>query len=168
MLSILQDLVQKIEAAIDGANTERALDGQPEFRQVVIRLLGQFGLLVHPHASLALKPVATRDIDALLSGDQPALWLVRAVINQSGYAYDDLSREIWLPTEAQFETLYESRVVKVEVVAPVFNLLSKAKKAPERNRNLIVKGLAVYGAELMHLLTAHGVDIDYFLKEESP
>jgi len=91
MLPLLRDLILKIEAAIDGANRARALDSRPDFGQVALQLLSQFGLLVHPHASAALKPAATRDIDALFSGDRGALWIVRAVINQSGYAYDDLS-----------------------------------------------------------------------------
>ena len=166
MILLLQDLIERIEASILLANAERGSEGLPEFGQVEIRLLGQFGLLVHPKASSELQPAATRDIDATLRGEWSARWIVRSVINQSGYTYDDLSNEIWLPPEAQFELLHDSQCLKVEVIAPLFNLLSKAVKAPERNRNLIVEGIAVYGDELIALLTAHGVNIDYFFGKD--
>jgi len=167
MNALLSTFITQIESAIRLANQERAADGVSPFGQVRIRLLGQFGLLVHPQAAAALRPAATRDVDALVEGDWSTRWIVRTAINLSGYVYDDLSSENWIPAQARFELLSESAELRVEVLAPIFNLLSKAVKAPERNRNLIVEGIAVYGDEFVHLLQTHGADIEYFLGKSS-
>ena len=96
------------------------------------------------NASEKLPLVATRDFDALIKGDWSARTLLRITLSEFNLEYDDLSGEVWLPDDATFIELHNSNTLNISYLSPVDALLSKAIKAPDRNKNLIKKALEIY------------------------
>jgi len=76
--------------------------------------------------------------------------------------YDELSAEVWIPDEAEFITYYDSDDLSVCYLDPLSALTSKAVKAKEKNRPLIVKALKYYGKRLADKIREYG-DLDFFV-----
>ncbi len=49
---------------------------------------------------------------------------------------------IWLPTDAQFQPLFDYENIEVRVLDPESALVSKAVKAPTKNKQLIREAIA--------------------------
>lgn len=144
MSKILIDIISSLERLIETTNFERSKDNLPGIQKIEIKILGQFSLIADPEASAKLPLVATRDFDALVKGDWNARTLLKIALAEFSLEYDDLSKEIWLPDEAKFIEIHDTNTLKVSYLRPLDALTSKAVKAPEKNRNLILKSLEVY------------------------
>ncbi len=128
---------------------------------VTAKILGQCALLLNDEAREKLSPVGTQDIDIQFEGGIERD-ILKADFIKAGLLVDHDSQYIWIVPGATFDTIFETEFVKVEVVHPLFNLTSKAIKAPEKNRELIRKALIEYGIELLSLIKQHGGDVKKF------
>ena len=109
-----------------------------------------------------LNPTATRDLDALIIGDSIAASVLRAILSSNGLVYDELSKEIWLPENAQFLPYYRSENLVVSYLDPISVLISKAIQAKEKNRFLIRRALKFFGESLAQEISRYGGDTSYF------
>jgi hypothetical protein len=109
--------------------------------------------------------VATVDFDEHLIGEPPLEDLFKKVLREHGLSYDEQSRYIWLPKETEYETLYSSEILLVTSPLPIYLIVSKAVKAPEKNKSLVRDAIVMYGDELLHLLEKYEVPIHFFLEE---
>ncbi len=163
MNALLHTLIRSLDEEISFINQERNADDLGPLPQVHLRLLGQSALLFNPEISERMTLIQTRDLDALIEGDWSSRSLIKRAIAKLGLVYDDLSKEIWIPPKASFIVLFESVSIKLEALDPFYVFLSKAVKAPEKNKQLIMQALLLYGDALAQAITKHGGDIGFFI-----
>jgi hypothetical protein len=168
MVKDLEELIAHFEKSVAAADKQRKEDGAVYLGFCEIKLLGQFSLLAFEDKNLAQINIRrTDDIDAQITGDANVGWLFRQSVKEYGLEFDDLSNEIWLPDDATFIPLKESPLFRISAVDPISAFISKAVKAPEKNKILIREALAVYGVILEKRLIEHGVDLNFFRKATS-
>lgn len=165
MHPIILQLAGLLDQKITDENQERGLDGLPPLPFLEITVLGQFALFLHPDLSEKLHLQATVDFDAWVTPS----WLSRRIFHESiaqlGLHYDSLSHEIWIPQDASRRTLYESELLKIETFDPLDILVSKAVKAANKNRYLLIHALSHFGEPLIARLRSYKVDIEGLLNE---
>ncbi|MCO6432568.1 MAG: hypothetical protein J5J00_17070 [Deltaproteobacteria bacterium] len=113
-----------------------------------------------------MRLAGTVDVDALFHGNITTLELFRKALKMNNLVYDDLSGEIWLPKTARYETIHESDLSTIMRVDTFSALVSKAAKAPQKNRILIEQALAHYGTRLEELFRENGINLDQFQYEK--
>lgn len=144
MSKIINQIINRIEKLIELSNQERFKDDLPFLEKIEISILGQFSLFADNEASKKLTLVATRDFDAILKGDWSARTILKIALSEFNLEYDDLSKEIWIPDDAIFIDLHNTKQLKVSYLSPIDALTSKAIKAPEKNKNLINESLKIF------------------------
>jgi hypothetical protein len=99
-------------------------------------------LLVHEGAAAILNLTQTADLDAALTMDYSVKEELKSLLRNKGYIYDEDSNLIWIPEGAEFLPFLELNNVLVESIDPESALVSKAVKAPDKNRQLIRQAIA--------------------------
>ena len=163
MDAIIERVIKRYEESVREQNkTRHSLYGQ-----LSIVILGQQGLLVRKAELSGLNLLATTDFDALLKGEPPLEDVFKRFLREEGISYDEESIYIWLPDETRYELLYESKEVKVESPYPIYLIVSKAVKAPRKNKQLVIDAISKYGDELLILMERYNVDPERFFDEDS-
>ena len=120
-------------------------------------------MFLHPDPRLAkLDLAATRDFDVIIKGAHPVFQQFKSELQKQSLVYDTDSEKIWLPKGHHFTNIYQSPKLEVEVLDPLFVLLSKAMKAKEKNKILIHHALKVFGSDLKNLIQQEGGSLEYF------
>ena len=71
-----------------------------------------------------------------------------------------------MPAETGYDDLYRGRWVTATVAQPEYVLISKARTAPRKNRNLLLEYVAKGGSALFFALAErHGVDLDALVRD---
>lgn len=153
---MLVEVAQKLDAFAVGRNLEAGSEGLPRIGRCTLRLLGQMALL-EQRAPLTL--AATNDVD--LRGRYPSEVEaeLRRLLARAGLELDPAATEIWMPRETTYATLYRGELVTLQVADVDAVLISKALKAPVKNRALIVEYLA-RGASSRFLALARDYSLD--------
>jgi hypothetical protein len=136
----LSELFNLLDVRIGEINRERRREGLPAAGKARIRLLGQISLLVDEGTSTALHLTQTADVDALLSMDHAAKEELKKLLKDRSYIYDEDSNLVWIPDGSTFFVNLDN--LEVEFIDPESALVSKAVKAPEKNRQLIRQAIA--------------------------
>jgi hypothetical protein len=160
---LLAKLISALEEEIDLLNIERQIDDLLRLKKIHLKILGQSALLLNKEILDKWIITQTRDFDAIIEGDWTNRSLIKRALNKVGLVYDDLSKEVWIPPNSTFVSLYESNQIKLEALDPFFVLLSKAVKAPDKNQELISQALVFYGSRLANAITLAGGKIENFL-----
>ena len=100
--------------------------------------MGQTALLL---SELSLEVVATRDIDAFVDARQATLLAFDEFLKAYNLEFDFLSNDVWMPKETQYTLYFEGRYLEVYIADVVFVMLSKAKMAKTKNRQIIIEYL---------------------------
>lgn len=164
MENVFFQVIHAYEAKGAKLNKERA---SGPLSKLLVTVLGQQGLLVRSDSLPNLKLLATTDFDGLLRGEVPTEDIFKACLREAGLTYDEQSEYIWLPDETSDEELYDSKTIRVTSPQPVYLIVSKAVKAPEKNKQLVIDSISEFGESLIELLEKYGADIDYFLGPNS-
>ncbi len=138
----LKAIFEKLDKRILALNCERQNDGQFAIQKAEVTLLGQMSLLVSEKVSLILSLAQTGDMDALLTMDYAVKVELTKLLKQAGLIYDEDSPLIWIPKGAKFEDLFDFTHVKIRSIDPESALVSKAVKAPGKNKQLIRQAIA--------------------------
>ncbi|NBW99593.1 hypothetical protein EBR03_08485 [bacterium] len=99
-------------------------------------------LLVNKKVSTILSLAQTADRDAQLDMDSVVKKELTSILKKYGLIYDEDSKLIWIPPGAKFEILFDLKNVVVKSIDPESALVSKAVKAPEKNKQLIREAIA--------------------------
>lgn len=126
-------------------------------------ILGQMGLLVDEEVVAKLNPIATMDLDAWVKTETMISSKFKELLKEANLVLDELSNEIWLPKETKYVDFFEGEYVKCKRALPLYLLVSKAVKAPGKNKILIQNALIEYGDELIKLIKKYDGDLDYFM-----
>ena len=142
-------------------NVRARAEGLPAHRKCTIRVLGQAALWV---AEVDLALTATQDLDAYADYDWAVQQELERLLAKEGKVLDPHGREVWMPRETKYASLYEGRHVHASVADPAAVLISKALKAPEKNAALITEYLAKGASErFFELAKKYAVDLERFV-----
>jgi hypothetical protein len=165
LLAIFKELDERIEVE----NTDRDAIGGLKIRLVEVRILGQITLLANDMAAKILTLQRTNDLDAVIKNTHG---FVMAILNKEilpnyGLHLDPDSEYIWIPPGSKFELFHDSKNVRVMLLDPESALVSKAVKAKEKNKFLIID--AIGSGEFPNLvqrIQENGGDLEYFVGDE--
>ena len=110
--------------------------------------------------------LATTDFDGLLNGEVPLEDIFKNVLKEEGLSYDEDSQYIWLPEETQYELIYKSEYLEIDIPLPIYLIVSKAYEAPQKNKVLVMQALEEFKDELLELFAKYKIDLKYFLDEQ--
>ena len=160
---MLKEVFAQLDARLEAENSGRRSAGGHLLPRAVFRVLGQTALI---EARLDLELAATMDVDAFA---QPSDWIITQAFNEvlksTGQHWDPHSGEIWMPQETEYLPLYSGRCVDAMVARPEYVLISKALKAREKNRNLIIEYLSKSPSDLfVGLAQKYQLDLEWFVQ----
>ena len=145
-------------------NRAREMDGLLKVAKSQVRLLGQMSLMSQKEVSATLSLTQTGAVDALLTMDHLIQKEFKNLLLEHGLVYDEDSYLIWIPPGANFRGLFRFENIEVDVIDPESALVSKAVKAPQKNKQLIREAIASgQFATLVDRILKNGGRIESFL-----
>jgi len=158
---VLVRLAEELDAWVLEQNASARAEGLLTIRPCTIRVLGQTALF---EANVPLTLAATRDVDVLADYQDSVRREFERLLSTEGRDLDPLVQEIWMPTETQYSDLYAGKFVRLLLAEPEAVLVSKASKAPAKNRPLLTEYLATGASErFMKLAAKYHVDLEQFV-----
>lgn len=142
MKEVLRKIFQDLDHRIDEENKERLESGALKIAKAEIKVLGQTSLLAQPELTHQLELAQTGDLDAQLKCDHFVKTELKKILPKYQLIYDEDSGLIFIPKGSKFNELGEYKNLIVKVIDPESALVSKAVKAPEKNKQLIRSALA--------------------------
>lgn len=131
---MLKQVFKQLDGWCVRENRQRKNIGSPSLRPFEIKVLGQTALI---EQSVSLPLVTTRDVDAYANFEYTAMREFERLLAKHGKSFDRHSSEIWMPKETRYRIVFSGEYVTGKVARPEYVLISKAKKAPERNAALL-------------------------------
>jgi len=157
---MLLEVAEKLDQWIATENVALRGDGSV-LAPCRIRILGQMALF-EQHVQLHL--VATQDVDAVGDYENAVERELARLLRARGKELDPLAREAWMPKDTQYRRLFTGTFVKLDVAEPEAVLISKALKAPAKNRALITEYLAQGASErFLALANRYKLNLEEFL-----
>jgi hypothetical protein len=153
---MLRDIARQLDDWVTQRNREARVEGWAAIPPCKIRVVGQTALLEHG-APLTL--AATRDVDVIADYEHTVETEFRRLLSAHGRDLDPLGHEIWMPKETEYSVVYKGRWVELSLADADAILVSKALKAPSKNRSLLLEFLA-RGASPRFLALARKYKLD--------
>lgn len=138
----LAKMFNRLNDEIAAENTARRESGSRLIARAKINVLGQTSLLIQPEFTYKLSLAQTGDLDALLEADNFVIERLKIILLENGFIYDEDSPYIFIPTKAEFSDFLSLAMLEVVVIDPESALVSKAVKAPDKNKYLIRQAIA--------------------------
>jgi hypothetical protein len=158
---MLKEVCAKLDAWVIAQNLEARETGLPTHRPCSIRLLGQMALL---ESKTPLQLNLTNDVDVYANYEHAVEVEFRRLLAAHGKHLDPAGHEIWMPRETRYTVLFAGEYVSLQVADSDAVLLSKALKAPAKNRALIVQYLAAGVSERFSMLAQrYDLDLEAFV-----
>jgi hypothetical protein len=159
----IEKIFVDLNKQIKRLNAERRKIRSPPISKCEAILLGQVSLLVNEKVSAILSLAQTADLDAKLKMDHSVLIELKKILEREGLVYDDDSPLIFIPRDSKFDTLFEFDCVTIKAIDPESALVSKAVKAPEKNKQLIREAIASDKfAKLVDRIQSNGGNLENF------
>lgn len=158
---MLVPIVAELDAWIIARDLEARDDGTRRIGPCVIRLLGQMALI---EGGCPLTLAATNDVDIYADYEHAVQREFTRLLAKRGLELDPLGHEVWMPTETEYTRLYAGQLASLLVADVDAVLLSKALKAPAKNKALVIEYLARGGSLRFFALAArYGLDLEALL-----
>jgi len=158
---MLPEIAQKLDDWVITRHAEARSGGWVQVRPCTIRVLGQTALM---EAGVKLALAATKDVDVYADYDHVVEKEFARLLATAGYDLDPVGHEVWMSRETRYTELFEGRFVRVLLAEPEAILLSKALKAPAKNRALLVEYLAKGASErFLQLARKYNLNLEQFL-----
>lgn len=158
---MLKKILLKLDKWIDEKNTEYREEGMLGLRKCEIRVIGQCALI---EAKLGIHLAATMDVDVYAEYDHTIRQKFAALLQEIGKILDPVGHEAWMPKETEYTEFYKGKWVTAFLAKPEYVILSKAKKAPAKNKNLIAEYIALPPSKhFFTLAEKYDIDLKSFL-----
>jgi hypothetical protein len=142
-------------------NEERRREGSLGISRFEIKVLGQSALI---EAKVNLDLYATKDVDAYTDGPYVVKVHFDKLLQKKGKYLDFLSDEIWMPKETRYQSIFAGKNFKGMIAIAEFVLISKALKAPDKNKFVIAEYLAKGPSKLFYdLANQYKVNLEEFV-----
>ncbi|MCB0393147.1 MAG: hypothetical protein KDD25_01230 [Bdellovibrionales bacterium] len=142
MKTVLEKVFTDLDRRIEDENADRKDSGARLIAKAEIKVLGQTSLLAQPELTYELVLAQTGDLDAQLRCDYFVKEELKKILPKHQLIYDEDSDLIYIPNGSQFNPFGSYRNLSVSVIDPESALVSKALKAPLKNKQLIRSALA--------------------------
>ena len=157
---MLRDIAEQLDQFILAQNAEARREGLPRLRPCTIKLLGQTALM---ESKVALSLAATNDVDVYADYQFAIEQEFRRLLALQGRDLDPLGREVWMPRETIYHSLFAGRFVTLLVADAESILLSKGLKAPRKNQPLLTEYLARgASARFLELARKYHLNLEQF------
>ena len=154
-------VLQRLDEWVAQENALLRADGLLGHRGGEIRIVGQTALLL---ADTGLQLAATQDVDVRADLEFPVRKALERLLAREGLHLDPVGHEAWMPAETEYREIYAGVYVQGLIAEPDFVLLSKALKAPQKNRALLIEYLARGPSErFLALAQAYELDLEQLL-----
>lgn len=158
---MLRDLAAQLDAWITLQNLEAQEQGLLRLKPCRIRVLGQTALL---EAGAPLQLNVTNDVDVYADYEYAIQAEFQRLLATRGKELDPSGHEVWMPRETRYSDLFVGSYVTLQVADVDAVLVSKALKAPEKNRALVIEYLAAGPTErFLKMATKYHLDLEQFL-----
>lgn len=164
-MNIVLAVFNELDSQIVSVNKERHNEGLPGIERAQIKVLGQMALILNEEISQRIPLFSTQDVDALVQGEWIVTSIFKTLLENNGLQFDFLSTEIWIPDGATYHTIFSGQSLDCEILDPISVLVSKAIKAPEKNRILVRQALTIYGNLLEEKIIENKGDVEFFKKK---
>ncbi len=155
------DVLKELDAWMIEENEELRAEDLPLVRACTIRLFGQSALM---EAELGIPLAATQDVDVIADYEYAVKKKFEELLERRNLIVDPVGHEAWMPKETEYEIDYQGRYVTGLVAHPDFVLISKALKAPAKNRILLTDYLAQGASDrFLRLADTYNLDLEQFL-----
>lgn len=168
MRETLLRIFKELNERVASENADREESGSLKLRPVEVRVMGQATLLANEFAASVLTLAMTNDLDAVIERNQAFMISVlkKEILPKYQLVLDDDSRLVWVPPGSTFEVLCDLKYVRVKLLDPESALVSKAVKAKEKNKILIVDAIASEKfPNLISRIQDGGGDLEFFIGE---
>ena len=144
-----------------GENEERAKGGTL-LLSCEIQVIGQTALL---EAQLGIQLAATMDVDLHNQLHGVVRHKLDELLSFYGKKIDPVGHEAWMPKETKFHLIYEGKFIKCFIAQPEYILISKARMAKEKNKNLIIEYVGAQPTPLfLKLAKKYEINLEDFIK----
>lgn len=142
---------------------EKSSETHSIINECYFKILGQTALF---EAKCDLTLIETADVDAYTNANFTILKKLDELLKESGKHYDYHSNEIWMPGDTTYIDFYNGYYVTAKIAKEEYVLISKAKKAPEKNYNLILEYIAKKPSKLFFdLVEKYDVNLDSLISD---
>ena len=136
---MLVEIARRLDAWVVLRNLEARAERMLALPPCTIHLLGQRALL---EVGVLLTLAVTNDVDVRADYASAIEAELRRLLQIAGKELDPHGDEVWMPKETTYRVLLTGEFVTLKVADVDAILVSKALKAPNKNRTLIVEYLA--------------------------
>jgi hypothetical protein len=158
---VLVEVFDELDQWVRARNAECVLEGILRLPPCEIRVLGQAALF---ELGVGLTLEATYDLDVYADYSHSVEVQLRRLLKARNLTLDPLGHEVWMPPETQYDPIYQGRFVTAKVARAEYVLISKAARAPEKNRALLAEYLARGASPLfLELAERHRVNLEIFV-----
>ena len=160
---MIEKVLQELDKWLLQENNERREIGTLLIQKVIIKVLGQMALI---EAKLNLQLLETADVDAYVIGEYIVIKKFDELLKMKNRFLDPDSEKVWMPKETKYTLLYKGRYVDGFLADPESVLISKALKAPVKNKNLVIEYLAHSPSQRFFTLAQkYKLDLNEFIKK---
>lgn len=136
---MLNKVFQDLDKWVDKSNKGLAKEGFPVIKPFYIKVLGQTALI---ESNINLNLPTTIDVDMYTNCSYVVKQELERILSKHKKFLDGFSDEIWMPKETEYSLFYKGKNLKAYLAKPEYILLSKALKAPKKNRGIILEYLS--------------------------
>ncbi|MEY4630999.1 MAG: hypothetical protein RIQ81_1119 [Pseudomonadota bacterium] len=130
----LATIFEQLDQWVMAENKNATVEGIRLLPKSLFRVVGQAALL---EAKVEFNVAATVDVDVLNNAKHEVVAKLSELLLAEGLELDPLSNEIWMPLETQYVEIFKGDWVTSLRAETEFIMVSKALKAPAKNRVLL-------------------------------
>lgn len=158
---MIKTAFHKLNQWIEEQNRARTEEGLTKIQRVEIRVVGQTALV---ESGLSLSFPETIDVDAFHKMTYEVWKKFDGILQTFGRRLDPLSHEIWMPDETSYNLVYKAKWVAGFIAQPEYILISKALKAPDKNRSILIQYLIKGPSQkFLNLAKKYNIDFERFV-----
>ncbi len=157
----LPEIFLALDQWVARENVRARAQGTLVYKRCTVRVLGQAALFA---AGVDLALTATQDLDAYGNYEWAVQQELERLLAEKGKILDPHGSEVWMPKETQYSPIFQGTFVEALVADADAVLISKALKAPDKNRALVTEYLAKGAApRFLELARKYRVDLEQFV-----
>ena len=104
------------------------------------------------------------DVDVFADYEYPVKKRFEALLKENGKVLDPVGHEAWMPPETEYAEFFKGIWVHATLAKTEYIMLSKAKKAPQKNEALIAEYIATGASDLFFgLAKKYKIDLESFV-----
>ncbi len=130
----LAAVFERLDQWVTAENQSATIEGFRLLPKSIFRVVGQAALL---EANVLFNVAATVDVDVLNNAKHEVVAKLSELLMAEGLELDPLSNEIWMPSETRYIEIFNGDWVTAMRAETEFIMVSKALKAPSKNRVLL-------------------------------